>query len=124
MNGDEIKFTSVEFSNNAFSFDHYGAEEWYPWGSYTINFKLFDKTPRWKANRVVWIWIGKEGVGKSFLSSKLRDLTVYETDVSSTLPEVIYADVIIIGNKYPFTVEDVKRRVFGDAEINIVSITH
>jgi len=116
---DNIEVTSQVFENQVFKFDNIGEDEYYPNGTYAINFDLFKKTPRFKQDRVVWIWTGPSGLGKTFLSSKMVNLEVYETDFSNKLPNVIYADIIIIGNKYKFTIDDVKTKIFGKAQVII-----
>ena len=61
-------------------------------------------------------------MGKSFLSHK-TGLTVYETDCNESLPVQITEDIIVIGNKYSFTVNEVVDKLFGDNEIILVDFT-
>ena len=63
----------------------------------------FDKVP-------LWIFKGESGLGKSFLAHKLQDLSVFETDAWKTLPDVITEDIVVLGNKYQHTVEDITSR--------------
>ena len=63
----------------------------------------FDKVP-------LWIFRGGSGLGKSFLAHKIQDLTVFETDAWKTLPDVITEDIVVLGNKYKHTVEDITSR--------------
>lgn len=106
--------------NELFSFSAEGGDCYYPNGYYTVNMELFKKTPRVKEHRPVWIFKGKSNSGKSYLASKLMDLDVYETDMSPVLPETITESVIVLGNKYNHSVEDITKRVFGESEIQVV----
>lgn len=107
-------------SNEVFSVSPYGYDEYYPSGYYHVNMELFDETIRHKKSRPVWIFIGKSNSGKSYLSSKISDLKVYETDSCNTLPDTITESIVVLGNKYPFTIDDVKSRLFGNVEVQIV----
>jgi len=109
-----------DISNNVFSVDCDGGDNYYPSGGYNVNMELFKETIRNKNLRPVWIFKGKSNSGKSFLASKLNELDVYETDSNETLPESIVASVIVLGNKYDFNLEDVKTKIFGEAEIQVV----
>lgn len=114
----------LEFEDNTenvlFSFSKYGNDHYYPCGYYKVNMELFKKTPRAKEHRPVWIFKGKSNSGKSYLASKLNGLEVYETDISPILPDVITASVIVLGNKYNYTVDDIAERIFGESDIQIV----
>jgi hypothetical protein len=109
-----------DISNNVFSVDYVGGDNYYPSGGYNVNMELFKETIRNKNLRPVWIFKGKSNSGKSFLASKLNELDVYETDSNEVLPESIVASVIVLGNKYDFNLEDVKSKIFGEAEIQVV----
>jgi len=107
-----------DINNAAFDFSPYGDDNYYPTGHYEIKFNAFEKTNRFKEYRLVYIFKGPSGVGKSFLASKIG-LMIYETDSSEKLPDVIYAGVIVLGNRNKFDIENVKSKVFGPAEIII-----
>lgn len=109
-----------DISNKVFSVDCDGGDNYYPSGGYNVNMKLFKETIRNKTLRPVWIFKGKSNSGKSFLASKLSEIDVYETDSNETLPDSIIASVIVIGNKYDFKLDDVKSKIFGEAEIQVV----
>jgi len=109
-----------DISNNVFSVDYDGGDNYYPSGGYNVNMELFKETIRNKNLRPVWIFKGKSNSGKSFLASKLNDIDVYETDSNEALPESIIASVIVLGNKYDFNLEDVKSKIFGEVEIQVV----
>lgn len=107
-------------SNDVFSIDEDGGCNYYPSGGYNVNMELFKETIRAKNLRPVWIFKGKSNSGKSFLASKLNDLEIYETDSNEKLPDVITASVIVVGNKYDFEIDDLKKLIFGEVEIQIV----
>ena len=108
------------YKNYVYEVDSDGNDQWYPSGGYSIDMSLFRETIRNKSIRQVWIFLGKSGTGKTFLSSKLNGLEVYETDSSGVLPTKITASVVVLGNKYSFDIEDIKRKIIGKAEIHIV----
>lgn len=109
-----------DISNVVFSIDCDGGCNYYPSGGYNVNMGLFKETERAKNLRPVWIFKGKSNSGKSFLSSKLNDLEVYETDSNEELPKVITASVIVLGNKFNFKIEDIEKVIFGEYELQIV----
>ena len=111
---------SDDVSNYYFSVDCDGGCNYYPSGYYSVDMNLFEETVRHKNMRPIWIFKGKSNAGKSFLASKLTNLDVYETDISDELPSVITESVIVLGNKYKFTIEHIKSKIFGKFEIQIV----
>jgi hypothetical protein len=113
----------ITIKNEVFELSATGGDYYYPSGYYTINMNLFEETVRAKDKRPVWIFKGESNSGKSFLSHKLSGLTVYETDVSDTLPDIIKEDVVVIGNKYKFDIEDIKSKLFGDVEVTVVDFS-
>jgi hypothetical protein len=117
---DDIDPNSEDIDNEVFSVSYDGGDSYYPSGEYTVNMDLFVETPRHKDKRPVWLFKGSSSLGKSYLAAKLNDLTVYETDSSDVLPEQIKEDVIVLGNKYDYDVEDIKKVIFGDCELIIV----
>lgn len=102
-----IPFNTEEVSNSVFAVDQDGGDGYYPSGSYTINMDLFKPTLRGMDLRPTYIFEGSSNLGKSTLARKTEDLIVYETDSSETLPELIRADIIVKGNKYNHTTEDI-----------------
>ena len=109
-----------DIENEVFTYLRDGGDWYYPDGFIRVNEELFNPTIRAKDKRLVWIFKGASGVGKSYLASKLEEVKVYETDSDSTLPDNIIADVVVLGNKYKHTVEKIKEKLFGDVEIHIV----
>lgn len=103
--------------NDVFHLSYDGGDGYYPSGYYSVDMSLFKEGIRHKEKRPVWVFSGDSNTGKSFLSGKLNDLTVYETDSSEQLPDEIHADVIVLGQKYDFTVNDVGERIIGEHEL-------
>lgn len=103
-----------------FYFEDQG-DDYYPANWWSINMDLFDELPRSMKNRPVWIFYGDSGSGKSTIGHYLKDsYTVFETDSveNGSLPEVIWADVVIVGNRWKesFSMKDVISRIPDDAE--------
>ena len=119
---DDIKLNNniEEYSNDVFYVSEYGGDSYYPNGGYSVNMDLFKELPRSCDSRPVWIFFGESNLGKTFLSSKLNDMEVYETDSSNILPEIITANVVVLGNKYKYDIDDIKKRLFGDVEVRYV----
>lgn len=118
----DFNVESDEIDNEIFSMSSYGGDNYYPSGYYSVNMDLFIECPgRVKEKRPVWIFQGNSGTGKSFLASRLNSMNIYETDTSETLPEIIDASVVVLGNKYQFSIEDVKSKLFGDVEVTVVT---
>ena len=79
------------------------------------------ESPRIKEHRPVYIFNGPSGLGKSYIASFLSNLkNIYETDSSDTLPSTIDADIIVLGNKYHFSKDDIISRLPKNSEIIFV----
>lgn len=101
----------------------HGGDSWYPRGEARIEEGFFEKTSRLTDRRRVFLFTGTSGVGKSsigqILSSKLE---VYETDSNPELPEDLSEyDVVVIGQKYDFTIADVQDR-YVDTKAQFVEV--
>lgn len=110
------------FSTNLFTIQD-NDDGYYPDGWVTVNEELFELLPRAINRRPVWIFAGESGLGKStigMLLSQNKTLTVYETDKSNTLPDIIYADIVVLGNKYNFDLREIKERLFDDPKVILV----
>lgn len=113
----------VEINNEIFYWSYCGGDCYYPIGHVKVNLELFDKLPRAMDKRPVYIVYGKSGMGKSSIFNELKHNSLYsfyETDSNETLPEVITQDIIILGNKYNFSIDDVKAHLFGKPEIHLI----
>ena len=76
--------------------------------------------------RPVWILSGASGTGKSTFGCILGETNyeVYETDSAKDgiLPEEIWADIIVVGNKWKdVTVDEVKKHLPDD--VNAIDVT-
>jgi len=113
----EIEFEpkSTEYENCLFRLDSNGVQ---------IKYENLIPTKRTKEKRPVWIFVGESALGKSYLSSELANggnHTKYETDSSPELPSEISEDMIIVGNKYHFSLKDIRERIYGEHETIIVN---
>jgi len=117
----EKEINDVE--NNIFSLDSNGGDYYYPGGSATVNMELFKEINRNKEKRPVWVFIGDSVAGKSYLSTIIANgdyhKSVYETDAHENIDQ-ISDDIIVIGNKYPYTLEDIKSHIIGEHEVILV----
>lgn len=104
-----------------FDYSYYGGDAYYPSGYYTINMDLFTSNTRFKDKMPVWIFTGKSATGKSFIAEHIDGLSKFETDSVNKLPDEIDAQIIILGNKYPYTIDDVKNRIPEGYEIHVVT---
>ena len=89
-----------------------------------IKYDNFKITNRLKKIRPVWIIKGQSGLGKSYLASILSNnsnLTIYETDSNSKLANIICEDIIVVGNKYNFSIEEIERQIYGKHESIIIN---
>jgi hypothetical protein len=117
---DDFNEDADDIDNEVFGVSYDGGDGYYPCGYYNVNMDLFKETPRHKNERPVWVFKGESNLGKSFIASKLNELTTYETDLNEVLPEVITEDVIVLGNKYTYSLEEIKSRIFGEYELILV----
>jgi hypothetical protein len=104
-----------QFDNQLFKIDESGIQ---------IKYDCLVPTNRIKIKRPVWIFVGKSALGKSYISSMLAngsEHTKYETDSSPELPEQIYEDVIVVGNKNKFTLKEIKDKIYGEHETIVVN---
>lgn len=110
------------FSTNLFTIQD-NDDGYYPDGCVTVNEELFELLPRAMDRRPVWIFAGESGLGKSTIGMLLEQndlLTVYETDKNSTLPNIIYADIVVLGKKYNFDLREIKERLFDNPKVILV----
>jgi hypothetical protein len=87
-----------------------GGNSYYPSGYASLHISSFTKTSRHLGGqRVVYIFVGDSMLGKSHLAHS-TNLKVYECDISETLPELSEYDIIVIGGKYKFGIEQIKAK--------------
>ena len=115
-----------DISNEVFTITDIG-DRWYPCGECNVNMDLFKETSRAKEKRPVWIFKGASGLGESYLAGIIGRVkecdNIYETDSSEILENIEHADIIVIGNKYNHTVEDVLPHIQGEIEPILVDFT-
>lgn len=119
----ESGLDGINIENNVFRYSDVGGDVYYPKGGVSIKKELFTPLARAMENRPVWIIEGASGSGKSTLASHLEGLTVFETDSVDRLPEVIKEDVIVLGNRSGFKRDDVIKRIFGQPNVSIISVS-
>lgn len=117
------EMNSSDFSCEYFQWSYDGGDGYYPTGYVDINMTCFEELPRNMKKRPVWIFKGYSGLGKTSLAIQLENEDVYDTDISSKLPECITESVVVLGNKYGHTLEDIKTRLFGNPEIILVDFS-
>ena len=112
--------------NDIFTITDIG-DYYYPDGEVEVNMNLFEEINRSKEKRPVWIFKGDSALGKSYLAGIIansdRMKTVYETDAHEELTDISHEDIIVIGNKYNYSVEDVMHHIQGDFEPIIVDFS-
>lgn len=121
---EEDEYYDADVHNNVFSYSEDGGDKYYPSGYSSVNMELFSECKRSFTDRPVWIFTGESATGKSTLAYYLREgKIVLETDSfeNSTLPETIWADIIVIGNKYNVTVQEIAKRLPKGTEIVTVN---
>lgn len=88
-----------------------------------INMDYFNLAPRFKEiKRKVWIFQGESILGKTFLSDQMN-LSKYETDTSSELPKVFKEEIIVVGNKHKFSIEDIKNRIYNKENVDVIIVS-
>ena len=93
----------------------YSDDYYYSSGSACVDMKLFEEINRSKELRPVWVFYGDSCLGKTYLAQIIGNAdfykTVYETDSNSELPEEITEDIVVLGNKYSFNIEDIDSKI-------------
>ena len=117
------EMNSPDFSCEYFQWSYDGGDRYYPTGYVEVNMTYFEELPRNMKKRPVWIFKGYSGLGKTSLAIQLENEDVYDTDISSKLPECITESIVVLGNKYGHTLEDIKTRLFGNPEIILVDFS-
>ena len=119
------KFSTEYDLFSIFGFDYDGGDDFYPSGSHYVNKDYFKRSSRQNSGkRKVWIFKGDSTLGKTFLSDKI-DLEKYETDSSKELPNLLWQDIIVIGNKYNFSKKEIVAKIpdINDTEVIYVKFS-
>lgn len=115
-----------DMDNDVFSIDYDGGDYYYPGGYTQVDEELFEEINRNKEKRPVWIFKGDSALGKSYLAGIIansdRMKTVYETDAHESLDK-IHEDIIVVGNKYSYSVEEIEKYIEGEHEIILVDFS-
>lgn len=82
--------------------------------------EYFKPTIRLKQKRQVYIFRWSSWKGKSYIWRKIGR-NVYETDSCNELPDIISEEIIILWNKYNFSIEDIKQKIMGKYDLIIVN---
>jgi hypothetical protein len=89
----------------------YGGDPYYPSGGSFFDESMFEKTERYTERMKVYILTGDSGLVKSYIGNMLSDNTgVYETDMYRELNGLLHTNVVVLGNKHGYTVDDIKAR--------------
>lgn len=117
-----------DMKNDIFTIDYVHENmDYYPNAECTVNMDLFEPIIRAKEKRPVWIFKGDSGLGKSYLAGIIRESNrekvIYETDSNPSInkDEIKYSDIIVIGNKYNYEIDEIKSFLEGDTEIIAVN---
>lgn len=111
-----------DWNNEVFSISCDGGDNYYPSGYYNVNEELFVVSDRHKEQRMVWIVVGESALGKSYVTSRLNGLSVFETDSLEYeyIFDEIKEDVVVIGNRHDIKIDSVVEKLFGNPEVVIV----
>lgn len=126
MNMDTATMDLPDMDNDIFGIDYEGGDSYYPGGYAKVDEELFEAINRNKEKRPVWIFKGESVLGKSYLAGIIansdRMKTVYETDAHESLDK-IHEDIIVIGNKYIYSVEEIEKYIEGEHETILVDFS-
>lgn len=110
-----------DMNNDVFSLDYNGGDTYYASGWATIDMDLFEEIERNKELRPVWVFNGNSCLGKTYLAQMIANSNfskvIYETDSEEELPDDISADIIVLGNKYPFTIDEIEKHIKTEHEL-------
>ena len=121
----EINEIMGSIHTDVFDCSYDGGDGWYPNGYISVNMELFKESKRFFEKRPVWIFNGDSGLGKSTIGTFLTrsGMTVFETDSVDKLPDEIIEDVVVLGNRSGFSIDDVKKHLYGKPEVILVNFS-
>lgn len=116
------------FGNPVIIVDYDGGDSYYPHGGAWLDVTYFRKVRETdKVRRKVFIFIGPSGVGKSYLTAKLigeNDWDLFDTDEQEINEDTtITATYIVVGQKRPYTIDDVVKHVYDHEFTDIVVVS-
>ena len=122
---EDDEYFDADVKNNVFNYSEDGGDLYYPSGYVHVNMDLFEACERGFDQRPVWIFVGDSESGKSTLGYYLKEnKEVFETDAcNNKLPEIIWADIIVVGNKYEMFVPDILKHLPDETEPIIVNFS-
>lgn len=112
---DDYVYDNYVYRCDWFSYSETGGDDYYPSGFVKVKMDNFETTQRGFDEHPTWIFHGASNLGKSFLAHQIKEMTIFETDAYDELPDKINADIIVLGNKHKYTLENIKERVNGKA---------
>lgn len=104
-----------------------GGDEWYPEGYLEFNRERFEEpNKRQMYKKPIWIFKGDSGTGKTYLSAMLERgrMKVFETDSikGDRIIDPIKADIIVMGNKHGFKIDDIKDHVANRDDVEFIEV--
>ena len=128
MEMEDLTSLPETYSCALFSWSGVGNDPYYPSGGVGVTLDYFRQTFRGhtmssrERKPMVHVFLGNSGLGKSTLGLQLLS---YDTDCSEEFkPSMAYAQVIVLGNKWPEQTLTGIRSFFGDLklDVNIVPV--
>lgn len=120
--------SEYDIENDLFQYSDNGGCSYYPMGYVNVNMELFEPVCNVRSCgsiRFVHIIVGESDLGKSYFGHSLLNSgkTILEVDaLEGSLPDVILEDVIVLGGRHrQITVDCIKKRIFGEAKVVVVS---
>jgi hypothetical protein len=87
-------------------------------GRFFIQMELFHFIEGTTTNRLVYILTGNDDFAKlNFAQNSSKSIFNTDNLAENALPEDITADVVVLGNKHHFTVEQVNANLFGNPKV-------
>ena len=97
-----------------FRYSYDGGDQYYPRGGVSVDETLFNPLQRYSGRRMVWIFVGESGTGKSTIAMQYP-YGVFETDAYDKLPDQIYNNVVVVGNRNHYDVlADILPRIYQE----------
>jgi hypothetical protein len=85
---------------------------YYPGANIQIKFDNWIDTKRGKESKQIYVFAGPSAIGKSFIANS-TGLNVFETDAYCLTKLDVSFDIIVIGNKYTYTAEEIMEQFTG-----------